>query len=113
MHEFSIASAMLDTVLKQAARNRAASVVAVKARIGELAGVVQEALEFAWQTLTEETLAAGSKLEIEHVPVACYCAPCHQEFVAKVMSYRCPRCGQLSAELLRGRELELVSIEVN
>ena len=104
---------MLDAVLSHAAKHRAASVTLVRVRIGDLAGVVQEALEFAWEALAEDTAAAGSRLAIERVPITCYCARCAKEFAARALSYRCPECGQPSAELRRGRELELISIEVN
>ena len=103
---------MLDAVLEQARRNDAKSVAVVKLRIGALAGVVMEALEFAWQALSEDTMAAGSRLDVEHVPVACYCAKCRQEFESGAYSYRCPQCGALSVELRHGRELNLISIEV-
>ena len=113
MHEFSIASAMLDAVLEQAGRNDAKSVAVVNVRIGALAGVVMEALEFAWQAVSDETAAAGSRLNVEHVPVTCYCAKCSREFASRAYSYRCPDCGELSSDLRRGREMQLISIEVN
>jgi hydrogenase nickel incorporation protein HypA/HybF len=103
---------MLDSVLDQAKRNEAKSVAVVKIRIGALAGVVMDALEFAWQAVSEDTIAAGSKLDVEHVPVACYCAKCGREFESQAYSYRCPTCGELSNDLRRGRELNLISIEV-
>ena len=104
---------MLEAVLSHAEKHQAANVALVRVRIGDLAGVVQEALEFAWEALAEGTPAAGSKLAIERVPIACYCETCAKEFAARAMAYRCPACGKPSATLRRGRELELISIEVN
>jgi hydrogenase nickel incorporation protein HypA/HybF len=113
VHEFSIATSMLDVVLAQAKRCDAATVAVVRIRIGALAGVVMEALEFAWQALTEDTIAAGSRLDVEHVSVGCFCARCRREFESRAYSYRCPVCGELSSDLRHGRELDLISIEVN
>lgn len=103
---------MLDAVLEQAQTATASRVIAVRARIGTLSGVVEEALTFAWQALTEDTAAAGSTLSIENVKAACYCPACAVEFDVRAWSYRCPTCGALSKELRRGREMQLVSIEV-
>ncbi len=103
---------MLDAVLEQARKNDAKSVTVVKLRIGALAGVVMEALEFAWEAVSSDTIAAGSRLDVEHVPVTCYCSQCQREFESRAYSYRCPVCGGLSNDLRRGRELDLISIEV-
>lgn len=102
---------MLDAVLDQARRHKVASVMAVRIRIGALAGVVEEALAFAWEALAADTPAAASRLDVEHVAIACYCARCEREFETEAFSYRCPSCHELSADLRRGRELQLVSIE--
>lgn len=103
---------MLDTVLAEAEKNNVRHVAAVKVRIGALAGVVLESLDFAWQAITDKTPAEGSRLEVEHIPVTCFCAKCQREFEARAYSYRCPHCDELSSDLRRGRELDLISIEV-
>lgn len=113
VHELAIATSMLETVLEQTRRSGAGTVAVVTVRIGDLAGVVTEALEFAWEAVSGGTPAEGARLEVERVALACYCATCRQEFEAADRSYRCPGCGGLSADLRRGRELNLVSIEVN
>jgi hydrogenase nickel incorporation protein HypA/HybF len=113
MHEFGIAESILNSALEAAQKNGSAKVELIRIRVGALAGVVEEALTFAFEALSEDTPAQGAKLAVEAVPVTCYCKPCDREFEAPRFSYRCPVCQTLSQEVRRGRELELVSIEVS
>ncbi len=112
MHEFGIAEGVLKAALEAAQKNGSTRVDVVRLRIGALAGVVDEALTFAFEALAEDTPAQGARLLIEPVPVTCYCETCANEFAAPRFSYRCPVCETLSREVRRGRELELISIEV-
>jgi hydrogenase nickel incorporation protein HypA/HybF len=82
-------------------------------RIGALSGVVPESLEFAFETLRQDTLAAQAVLAIESVPAACWCGECRVEFESPDLLFECPRCGALASELRRGREMDLVSVEVS
>ncbi len=112
MHELSIIQSALEIVEEQARQQGAVRVLAIRMAIGDLSGVVPEALEFAFEALASETLAEGARLEIDRVPVTCYCERCRKEFEADVYARTCPACGTPSAEVRRGREMHLVSIEV-
>jgi hydrogenase nickel incorporation protein HypA/HybF len=81
-------------------------------RIGALSGVVPEALQFAFEALSEGTPAAGAKLTIEPVPARFWCEHCRQEFPSARLIPECPVCGNHSRNLRAGRELELASLEV-
>lgn len=113
MHELGIAQQLLETTLDAARREGAARVDVVRVRIGALSGVVEEALRFAFESLIDGTPAAGARLEVELVPVRCYCGRCDAEFAAAPLDYVCPGCGEPSGEVRSGRELNLVSIEVS
>ena len=113
MHEFGIAENALALVLDEMRRRQATRVHAITMRIGELSGVVEEALTFAFTALSAGTPAEGARLAVETVPIACYCAACAKEFAAKPFEYVCPTCGQPSADIRRGRELHVASIEVS
>ena len=113
MHEFGIAESVLESALAAARQNGSIRVEVVRLRVGALAGVVEEALTFAFSALAEDTPAQGARLVVEAVPVTCYCEACQKEFEVPRFSYRCPACQTLSREVRRGRELELISIEVS
>ncbi len=112
MHELSLMQSTLDIVFAEAQRLSARRIHGLRMRIGALSGVVPESLEFAFEALTEGTLAQGARLEIERVPARCFCARCAREFEPPPHSFACPVCGRASAELRRGREMEVLSIEV-
>jgi hydrogenase nickel incorporation protein HypA/HybF len=113
MHEFSIMQSALHQALSEARLAGAARVHEIRLRIGVLSGVVPDALQFAFEALTEGTAAEGAVLTIEEVPARFWCAPCEREFVATNLFAECPDCHHPSGELRAGRELELCSMEVD
>lgn len=113
MHELGIVSGILE-VVSAAARDAGASrVVAVSLRIGDLREVVPDSLDFAWEVLTEEDpLTEGCALNVEEVHPRSRCRACGTEFEHDRFHLRCPSCGDRDTELLAGRELDLVSMEI-
>ena len=98
---------------EQARAAGAARIHEVRLRVGQLSGVVPDALQFAFETLRSDTLAAEARLIIEPVSAACWCAACQREFDAPDLINDCPECHQPSNELRRGRELALASLEIS
>ena len=112
MHEFSLMEGVFAAVCAKAQSAGAGRVLVVRLRIGALTGVVNEALEFAFEALRDGTVAQDARLKIEAVPAACWCARCDREFEPPQFTYACPACGEVSRELRRGREVEVVDMEV-
>lgn len=113
MHELSIARAVLAEAEDAARAHGADRIAVLRLRIGALSGVVPEALSFAWEIAAEGSLAEGSRLEIERVPVAVHCPACDAEReLPTVTRFRCPVCDLPTGAIVRGRELELASIEI-
>jgi hydrogenase nickel incorporation protein HypA/HybF len=109
MHEFSIASAVVDTAVRHA-RGRRVTVVTV--RFGRLRQVVPDALAFAFGIVTRETVCEGARLEQVVVAARLRCAPCAYEWEIEVPAFRCPRCAGAAVAVISGEELEVESIEV-
>jgi hydrogenase nickel incorporation protein HypA/HybF len=103
----------LEIALENAQRQGARKIHQVNLRVGAISGVVLEALEFAFDACTQNTIAAGAYLKIELVPALCYCENCDREFAPSDIVYACPDCSQISSKLLQGRELQLTSLEVS
>ena len=112
MHELSLMENVRTVALEQAALHGAGRIVAITLRVGRLAGVEIEALRFAHEVVMADTIAAGSRLEIEAVSAECFCAICREPFPAEDGCCDCPACGTVSRQLLRGRELQLASLEL-
>jgi hydrogenase nickel incorporation protein HypA/HybF len=112
MHELSIALSLVEIASAAAVKADAGPVTAVYLRVGALAGVVCEALEFSFDIATDGTPLAGARLVIEALPLILHCAVCEQDVQpAGPASFRCPRCNTPSANVVQGRELDLVALE--
>src|SRR5689334_3952440 len=112
MHELSIAIGIVEIAQEEASR-RAVHVNAVYLRLGPLTGVVKEALLTCYEMACMDTPLQGSRLEIEELPVVVYCSKCRAERTLRSMQwFSCPECGTPSGEVLHGKELEVVSLEV-
>ncbi|MEM9251480.1 MAG: hydrogenase maturation nickel metallochaperone HypA [Planctomycetota bacterium] len=116
MHEMSIAMSIVESVEGVLADERdggeAGRVAAVHVMVGAMSGVVPEALEFAWSAATGGTAVAGARLAIEAVPAAVWCEACGAEREIAGVALLCPTCGLACRELVRGRELEIMSLEM-
>ncbi len=112
MHELSIATSIV-SVAQQEAAARGVEVEAVHLRLGALSGVVVDSLLFGYEVASQGTPLEGTRLLIEEVPLTIYCPSCQAEVELEgIQSLRCPRCGELSGEIRRGKELEIVALEV-
>ena len=108
-----IISGVLDAVNASARDAGADAVLAVNLRIGEMTEAIAEALEFAFEALSEGTLSEGAQLSIEWVGPRSVCFECGREFDHDRFHRSCPECGSYETALIAGRELEIASIEVD
>ena len=113
MHEIGLMTQTLDLAEGLAREQGARAIHRLVLRIGAFSGVDAGALRFAFETAADGTLAAGATLQIEEVAAACWCAACKIEFEPGSPVFACPGCGDVSAGLRRGGELELASLEVS
>jgi hydrogenase nickel incorporation protein HypA/HybF len=107
MHELSVASAVVDTVLRHADDRR---VLVVTLMVGQMRQVIPDSLAFYFDIVTRDTLVAGARLEQVVVPARMRCGACAHEWEPELM-FRCPECSG-TGEVIAGDELEVDSIEV-
>lgn len=113
MHEITIALSLLEGVQSTALEQGIDRVSAVHVRLGALSGVGRDALLFSWDVATAETIAEGSQLCIEEIPLIVFCEHCEGERAPPPGSgLLCPECGTPSPRIVRGREMLLVAMEV-
>ncbi|MGA9994950.1 MAG: hydrogenase maturation nickel metallochaperone HypA [Pyrinomonadaceae bacterium] len=113
MHELSIAMSMIEMAAEEAERRGGVSVHAIHLKLGDLSGVVKEALLFSYGMACEGTPLEGSRLVIEEVPVAVYCPACQMETTLdSVQLFCCAVCHAPTSQVVRGRELEVVALEI-
>jgi hydrogenase nickel incorporation protein HypA/HybF len=113
MHELSIVSSVVESVTDSLAKYPGARVLEVRLRVGALASVVEDSLQFCYGIATEGTALEGSRLVVNVVPVTVYCEGCGAEgAIESLQSFRCPRCGEPASDVRHGRELEIEAIEI-
>jgi hydrogenase nickel incorporation protein HypA/HybF len=113
MHELSIALSLIEVASEQIARRNLAQVEVVHLRLGELSGVVADALVFSFDVAAAGTALEGARLAIERVPVTVHCGGCNAlRELPSNQRLQCPICGEPTPDVRRGREIELFALEV-
>ncbi len=114
MHELSIAMSIVEGASQEASSRGNVRIHAVHLKLGALSGVVKDALLFSYDIACEGTPLEGSKLVIEEVPAVVYCSQCDSEkTLPSIQRFCCPTCGTLTADIVSGRQLELVGLEIS
>jgi hydrogenase nickel incorporation protein HypA/HybF len=109
MHELSVSSAVLESVLRHAEGRR---VTSVRLQVGHLRQVVPDSLDFYWGIVTRDSLAEGAVLEQVAIPARLECRACEAEWSIEMPIFRCPGCGGADVTVAAGDELLVESIEV-
>ena len=113
MHEMGIALQIIEIATASIPPDmRAARVERVNLKIGKLSAVVPDSLRFCFDIVSKETPLAGAALAIEETPVVARCKECDARWSIAEPVFTCRACGSGSLEILSGRELDIVSIEI-
>lgn len=122
MHELSVSSAIVDTVIRHA---RGRKVGVVHLQVGALRQVVPESLDFYFGITNRDTVCEGADLDLELINALMRCAECEHEWdpapdpmhdgdpMAVLPQFRCPLCSAAGAEVLAGNELLVDSIDLS
>jgi hydrogenase nickel incorporation protein HypA/HybF len=111
MHEASIMQNVFDLAFARLPQESATRIVRLRLRVGALAGVVPEALAFAFEAMKADTPAAHAELEVEQVAARLACRDCRREFEPECFPAPCLDCGNWAVEVLQGQELDLLLVE--
>jgi hydrogenase nickel incorporation protein HypA/HybF len=113
MHELSIAMSIIELAEEESERHGGAPVTAVHLKLGVLSGVVKEALLGSFEMACEETPLKGARLVVEELPVLIFCRTCQaQRSISSVQLFCCMECGTPSGDIVQGKELEVVALEI-
>ena len=109
MHELSITQSIVSTVVE---RMRDAPIKRVKVEIGQLSGIVPDAVHVCFEMASPGTTLEGAKLEIVELRGKGRCRDCGNEFETNDPLPLCPSCDSADIELLGGQELRIREVEV-
>ena len=121
MHEGSITTRIVESVLQEAKRRNAKKVSEVQLVIGELTFLNPEQVRFWYEILTKDTIMADSKLVIEESRGIVKCPECGYEGDFKYIddpalhvstpTLNCPKCGG-TVEIAGGKDCSIRNIKM-
>ena len=113
MHEMGIALEIINIATASIPPDiRSARVERVNLKIGKLSAVVPDSLRFCFDIVSKDTPLAGAELAIEETPVVARCKDCDARWSIAEPVFTCKACNSGALEILSGRELDIVSIEI-
>ena len=113
MHELSIAMSILDMAEEEADRLGGVRVTSIHMKLGPLSGVVKSALMGAYELAREGSALEQTSLVIEDVPLLIHCPTCQAtQSAVSVQEMCCIVCGTPTAQVVSGREMEVVALEI-
>jgi hydrogenase nickel incorporation protein HypA/HybF len=120
MHELSIASAVVESVLEFLDAHEVKKVLRVRLAVGELSYVEAEQLRFCYTAITRETAMENSTLEIESVAAVVACSHCSYRgrpkywedalSAAPIPTLECPEC-RAAVEAVEGNDCAIRTIQ--
>ncbi len=112
MHEMAITQSILDICKEEMVSHQASRLLKVRLRVGELTVIEPSSLCFCFEVLTKGTELEGAVLQIERVPIKALCSQCKSKFEVLNLTLLCPFCGSKEIEIISGKELDLMDMEV-
>jgi hydrogenase nickel incorporation protein HypA/HybF len=112
MHELSLVEKILEIALDTARKHGVDHISAVEVEVGQASGVVKEAMEFAWEATKKGTLLDTASLVIKSIPLQAVCRKCGAHYQPDELFDPCPECAEVSPEIVAGKELKVVAIEL-
>jgi hydrogenase nickel incorporation protein HypA/HybF len=113
VHELGIATSILESVQSAARRSPGVRITKVGVRIGGLAGVDVDALQFGFECIVKDTEWEPLQLEVESIPRVQRCPKCGHEFRMADYDPQCPQCGEFATQCISGEELDIAYMEVD
>jgi hydrogenase nickel incorporation protein HypA/HybF len=110
MHELGIAMRIAEIATRVAKQEGLQKVDAVLVEVGELSGIVPEALLFSFESATKNSFLENTKLEINMIPAGAKCNTCLTKFRPEGFFSFCPACEGVDCEIIAGKELFIKSL---
>jgi hydrogenase nickel incorporation protein HypA/HybF len=121
MHEFSISSEIVRTVLDTLKKSNGEKVFSIQLEIGELALLNVEQVTFWIHELFRGSVAEAAKVKVRTIKARIKCESCgfrggmksdHHDSFQHFIPYTCPKCGSFQIRIEKGRECNLRKIRV-
>ncbi len=112
MHELSITQSILEISLRHAAQANAIQIVDIFLVIGEYSSILDESVQFYWETIAQGTIAEHARLHFQRVPAEMTCLDCSFVFCPVEGAFICPQCLSPRVKISKGDEFRVESINI-
>ena len=112
MHELALAQSLLATIESVAKQHGATKVKHAVVEVGELSCCDPTTLGFAFEVSRNGTVAETCNLEVQLAPLMVQCPACGYDGRGTVDHLGCPQCEGVPVRVVTGRQIRLVSIDV-
>jgi hydrogenase nickel incorporation protein HypA/HybF len=82
MHELPVTQSILDIALRHAEGKRITDIYLV---MGDLSRLVDDSIQFYWDIIAKDTVAAGATLHFRRVPAEFQCMVCFEKYPPSVL----------------------------
>ena len=114
MHELPATRGILAIALDSAREAKAQRITSIDIHIGEMSSIVDDSVQFYFDILSQDTPAAGARLNFKREPGTGTCTNCGQTFAVKPpLDPECPHCRSFSVRVSGGNRFFVESIEVD
>lgn len=109
----SLAINIVDIVVAEALKAKAKTINDIEVEVGQLAGVMPDALSFCLEAAARGTMAESATFTLMPVPGTGHCLACQQEVAISEFPAQCPGCGGFGVKISTGTELKIRSISID
>jgi hydrogenase nickel incorporation protein HypA/HybF len=92
MHEAAVAESILNMIIEQSAQLDNARPVSARISCGQFNRLNEEAMQFAFEAISQGTPCQGMRLDIRCIPLQAHCRQCSTLFDFDIYHPVCPTC---------------------
>lgn len=112
MHEYSLAKNIIEIVSEYSAKHNSNKIVEVVMEIGDLSGVMPDALKSAIETLVTDTHFSETSFKYEKKKGKARCHDCGEVVEIENIFTTCPSCKNANIDIVQGKELNVKTITI-
>lgn len=113
MHELSVAIGIVNIAEKETQKANKNKVELIELEIGSLSGIELDSLEYVWEAAVKGTVLEHAERKIDYIQAQANCLECELVFKVENVYDSCPKCNSYFKDIIKGKELRVVSLEVS
>lgn len=113
MHEMSIVVSIVEIAESEAKKANATKITSLELDIGTVSGIELPALNFAFDSIKNETMLKNAEIIINSITAKSVCEDCNYKFHVEDVYSLCPKCNSYKTNIIQGKEMKVKSILVD